>query len=214
MGLGTDSRHGYGWIGAGRGPRTHHRRDGRVWVAGDTKGALEGQVGSGQSDAFVMALDSKDGTVKSTVLLGNKANNIATAVGINPASGKVYVAGYTYAPLGSDQVDGYLNILELSADQTVTVLYPNRFTSENAVKAGSTVKLPDNKFEFFAAEPLGKSQILAFVSSTPLNLYREANAGVDASGFRTFVSLEACNCPGVAGQKVVAAGMVTLEIVR
>ena len=56
--------------------------------------------------------------------------------------------------------------------------------------------------------------VLAFVSSAPLNLYREASTGQDAAGFRTFVNIEACNCLGNAGQKVSAAGMTTLETVR
>jgi hypothetical protein len=78
---------------------------------------------------------------------------------------------------------GYLNIVSVDAKDGATVLFPNRFQDSNAVKAGP-FQLPTTQmsFELLAAEPLGSTLVVAFLSSDPINFYTETLDDRDEKG--------------------------------
>jgi hypothetical protein len=69
---------------------------------------------------------------------------------------------------------GYLNVICVSPDDEPTVLFPNKFHNDGKVSAGP-LTIPSGKmnFEMVARAPEGPWLILAFLSKTPLNLYKE-----------------------------------------
>lgn len=75
--------------------------------------------------------------------------------------------------------DGYLTLLDLSPDGTLTVLYPNPWGGDGRVRAGvlHTVPGSDMPFEIRATPPAGSGFVRAIVTETPLEL------PLDPSGF-------------------------------
>ena len=78
---------------------------------------------------------------------------------------------------------GYLNLVSVDAADTATVLFPNRFDANNYVAAGEfqfpSAALP---FELAAAEPLGPTLVLAFVSEEPVDFREQGFEGRDEDG--------------------------------
>jgi hypothetical protein len=64
--------------------------------------------------------------------------------------------------------EGYLTIVDLGTDGSITVLYPLA-DQDNRVKAGQAVRLPPAK-NYFAQEPLGRGIVRAFITAKPMNL--------------------------------------------
>ncbi len=78
---------------------------------------------------------------------------------------------------------GYLNIVTVDADDTATVLFPNKLHGNNAVPAGRfSFPTADMKFDLLAAEPLGPNLIVAFLSADPINFYDETLEDRDEKG--------------------------------
>jgi metacaspase-1 len=78
---------------------------------------------------------------------------------------------------------GYLNIVTVDADDTATVLFPNRLHGDNAVAAGRfTFPTADMKFDLLASEPVGPNLVVAFLSTEPINFYEETLEDRDAQG--------------------------------
>jgi hypothetical protein len=65
--------------------------------------------------------------------------------------------------------DCYLTVIDVGADGVATVLFPNLYAQNNAVKGGSTVLLPDPAagFEWEVAAPAGVDVIRAIASKEP-----------------------------------------------
>jgi hypothetical protein len=80
-------------------------------------------------------------------------------------------------------IDGYLNVVTVDAQDSATVLYPNQFNQENAVKAGS-FRIPTDEMDFVlpAAEPAGKTLVAAFVTQDPINFYSQTLDERDENG--------------------------------
>jgi len=80
-------------------------------------------------------------------------------------------------------IDGYLNVVTVDAQDSATVLYPNQFNQENAVKAGS-FRIPTDEMDFLlpAAEPAGKTLVAAFVTQDPINFYSQTLDERDENG--------------------------------
>lgn len=85
--------------------------------------------------------------------------------------------------LGQDMVitcriaqDGYLNVFNVSpGDDTVTVLFPNRYHPDNRVSAGQELTIPgsDDRFTLKAQEPLGESLLVVVHTVRELNAFRD-----------------------------------------
>lgn len=78
---------------------------------------------------------------------------------------------------------GYLNLVSVDANDTATVLFPNRYQQDNSVSAGPfalpTAQMP---FELLAAEPLGPTLLVAFLSADPINFYQQSIDNRDENG--------------------------------
>ena len=78
---------------------------------------------------------------------------------------------------------GYLNIVTVDAKDGATVLFPNRYQDSNSVQAGA-FQLPTAQmaFNLEASEPLGSTLVVAFLSSDPINFYKETLDNRDENG--------------------------------
>lgn len=78
---------------------------------------------------------------------------------------------------------GYLNLVSVDAKDNATVLFPNRYQDSNAVNPGP-FQLPTSQmgFELLASEPLGPTLVVAFLSSEPINFYKETLDNRDENG--------------------------------
>ena len=95
-------------------------------------------------------------------------------------------------PIGYSLVSpfgGWLNVLELNPDGTVTLLFPNKYATDNQVKAGQKVTLPGKNFNIVAVEPTGQSRLLAIITNQHTNLYSSSIIPLD-DGFRYAISRE------------------------
>jgi metacaspase-1 len=80
-------------------------------------------------------------------------------------------------------VAGYLNLVSVDAQDNATVLFPNHYQESNAVKAGVfAVPTPQMAFDLLAAEPLGPTLVVAFISADPINFYQETLDNRDEKG--------------------------------
>lgn len=80
-------------------------------------------------------------------------------------------------------VSGYLNLVTVDSKDAATVLFPNQYHADNAVSAGAfTIPTPRMEFELPAAEPLGTTLVVGFVTRDPLNFYQESLDERDANG--------------------------------
>ncbi|MEM1154750.1 MAG: DUF4384 domain-containing protein [Pseudomonadota bacterium] len=78
---------------------------------------------------------------------------------------------------------GYLNVINVDAQDNATVLFPNRTNPRNRVNAGAiTLPTPEMQFALIAAEPVGSNLIVALLSERPINLY-ESGFGERGEGF-------------------------------
>lgn len=78
---------------------------------------------------------------------------------------------------------GFLNVVAVDSQDRATVLYPNQYTPSNDVKAGP-FRFPtsDMNFVLRAAEPLGPSLVVAFLTEKRVNLLELGIEGRDAAG--------------------------------
>jgi metacaspase-1 len=113
---------------------------------------------------------------------------------------------------------GYLNVVAVDSQDRATVLYPNKYASANQVAAG-TFRFPtaDMHFVLRAAEPLGPSLVVAFLTERPVNLLELGTEGRDAAGqmqqLFTDVSARATRAIAVeARASRFAAGSLTVQV--
>jgi hypothetical protein len=113
---------------------------------------------------------------------------------------------------------GYLNVVSIDSQDRATVLYPNAYAATNQVSTG-TFQFPTASMNFVvrAAEPLGPSLVVAFLSDKPVNLLELGIEGRDAAGKMqdvfTEVSARATRALVVeARQPQFAAGTLTLTV--
>lgn len=113
---------------------------------------------------------------------------------------------------------GFLNVVAVDSQDRATVLYPNKYTPANEVKAGP-FRFPttDMNFVLRAAEPLGPSLVVAFLTDKRVNLLELGIEGRDAAGQMqqafTDVSARATRAITVeAREHQFAAGTLTVNV--
>ncbi|HUA87817.1 MAG TPA: DUF4384 domain-containing protein [Steroidobacteraceae bacterium] len=113
---------------------------------------------------------------------------------------------------------GYLNVVSVDSQDRATVLYPNKFKTDNQVGAG-TFRFPtsDMKFILRASDPAGPSLVVAFLTDKPVNLLNLGIEGRDAAGHMqevfTEVSARATRALSVeARPSQFAAGTMTVLV--
>eukprot|EP00435_Cladocopium_sp_Y103_P062304 s523_g23.t3 len=93
---------------------------GNIFVAGSTDGSLHGNSNAGDSDIFVMQLDTA-GSHQWTVQTGSNLKDVATALRID-ASGDLVLAGYTTGDLGNTNA-GSKDIFAMKLSNTGSQLW-------------------------------------------------------------------------------------------
>lgn len=113
---------------------------------------------------------------------------------------------------------GYLNVVAVDSQDRATVLYPNKYATTNQVQAGSfQFPTADMNFVLRAAEPLGPSLVVAFLTEKPVNLLELGIEGRDVAGRMqqvfTEVSARATRALSVeARHSQFAAGSLTVRV--
>jgi hypothetical protein len=67
----------------------------------------------------------------------------------------------------SSNRDGYLYVLVQGPDDSLTLLYPNRIASDNRIRGGQALRLPQRTWTLEASDPPGQERFLAIVSAHP-----------------------------------------------
>lgn len=108
--------------------------------------------------------------------------------------------------------DGYLTVVDLGTDGTVSVIYPNEIVRDGRVRAGEAVSVPTREMDvlFQAQEPLGRGIVRAFVTERPLELPFTMGDATDAG--RVAEALRAA-AGGSAGEAVPVGGWASASIV-
>jgi hypothetical protein len=107
---------------------------------------------------------------------------------------------------------GYLNVVSIAADDQSTVLFPNQYHPQNAVRPGKLlIPTAQMKFELVSDGPAGPHLITAFLTRSPVNTYKD--------GFKTKNDVLADLSPNSARSLILrqkkdwlAAGKVSVEI--
>ncbi len=80
-------------------------------------------------------------------------------------------------------ISGYLNLVTVDSKDTATVLFPNQYHVDNAVTAGPfAIPTARMDFELPAAEPLGPTLVVGFVTRDPVNFYENSLDQRDSDG--------------------------------
>ncbi len=84
---------------------------------------------------------------------------------------RVYEGGQTVTARVRSERDGYLYLLDLSPDQKLTCLFPNRVQSDNRISAGKAVTIPaaDAGFVLRVRPPFGQETLTAVVTDRPID---------------------------------------------
>ena len=110
------------------------------------------------------------------ILLNNlsklKSNSSSISVKISPSKPK-YKNNEPISFTAKVSEDSYLYLLLIQNDGEIFSLYPNENQTNNFVKAGETIIIPDKNsgVVFAAGEPFGTDRIKAIASKTKLNLF-------------------------------------------
>ena len=100
---------------------------GNLYVAGYTKGVLEGDTNSGMSDLILIKYNSQ-GTIQWTKQLGTLENDQANGV-TTDSSGNIYVTGWTGGGLDGNTEIGYEDIFLIKYNSSGTKLWTKQLGS-------------------------------------------------------------------------------------
>jgi uncharacterized delta-60 repeat protein len=111
--------------------------DGTIFISGYTFGSLDGQINSGNSDAFVTQYNP-DGTKVWTRLLGTSQSDEVNALTIG-LDGAIYLSGFTYGSLGGQINSGDRDAFIVKLEPPDTTAPTIAITSNKAaLSAGET----------------------------------------------------------------------------
>lgn len=78
---------------------------------------------------------------------------------------------------------GYLNVVNVGSHDNATVLFPNKHHRDNYVQEGKLrIPTPEMRFRLQAAEPIGPSLNVAFLTERQIDLYEEGVGGRGKDG--------------------------------
>jgi len=129
-------------------------------------GASDGETAATVADALRQELASR-----SIATLDNPAAEFGVTVGFVDGKQEFRIRD----PLAftvTSEVGGYLTLVDLGTDGTVTVLYPNRYVPDGRVEAGKPLEIPtaEMPFRLRASAPSGWGMVRALVTPEPLVL--------------------------------------------
>ncbi len=94
--------------------------------------------------------------------------------------------------------DGYLTLVDLGTDGSVTVLFPNPYERDNRVSAGQTISFPSARmdFEIVAQPPAGRGMVRAFITPEPLDLPTSDDFTTGGAAFANQIAEALMNAAG------------------
>jgi hypothetical protein len=98
------------------------------------------------------------------VLAGQQADFKVQAV---PAQRSLRIARDQLAFTVHSARDGFVQVLVREADGSLLLLFPNAQSSDNAIRAGQTLTLPQSNWMLDTVEPAGRADFLVVVSAQP-----------------------------------------------
>jgi hypothetical protein len=147
------------------------RQDGELYVIG-MDGSLRHTFPAGASSVGELAKVLKmEAAAKQLADMENPAPdfNVKVWLANGQTSFGIGDAVIFHASAGSD---GYLTLVDMGTDGTVTVLFPNPFDRDNRVRAGQEIRFPTENMEseIRALPPGGRGMVRAFLTQTPLEI--------------------------------------------
>lgn len=127
-------------------------------------------VGPGGTADLVAHLE-KEAAAKRLADMENPAPSFELRVGIQGES-TAFGIGESVVFRAVSERDGYLTLVDLGTDGTVTVLFPNPYDRDNRVRGGQEVTFPTPgmESEIRAQSPAGRGMVRAFLTPAPLDL--------------------------------------------
>jgi hypothetical protein len=89
------------------------------------------------------------------------------AVEATPAKDKLAIGRDRLSFTVKSARDGYVQVMVLGPDGSLTLLWPNTQSKNNRIKAGQTLTLPQASWTLETSEPIGPEQFLVVVSQHP-----------------------------------------------
>ena len=119
---------------------------------------------------------------------------------------------------------GYLNVVNVGSQDNATVLFPNKHHRDNYVQEGRLrIPTPEMRFRLQAAEPIGRSLNVAFLTEKPIDLYEDGVGGRDKDGryevlmnalsAKAMKSLKSVTVKPTSGYRA-AGGKVIVQVAR
>lgn len=138
-------------------------------------GAEKGEILAASSTEIKLDGDLRDLSERLRPAAGPKPEPAAAAASTQTLKVELWAdkAQYAVGDLMTIKVraneDCYLTVIHVGADDKATVIFPNVYAQNNAVKAGSTYTIPDPAagFEFEVSPPRGLELIRAVASKAP-----------------------------------------------
>ena len=187
------------------------------WVVLGLDGAVRHQVPAGAEAENRMArLLAQEAGAHQLAALENAGAPFALEFGFEGGTPLLRLGDPVAFRIRSGQ-DGYLTVVDLGTDGTVSVIYPNEIVRDGRVRAGQRVSIPTAEMDviFQAQEPLGRGIVRAFVTERPLELPFTMGTATDAAkvaaALRAAVGAGPANTVPVDGW---ASASITYEIGR
>jgi Domain of unknown function (DUF4384)/Caspase domain len=147
------------------------RRGNNIRIVG-MDGALRHAFGSGarNADDIVQAL-KREASSKRLGDMENPAQEFNLQVELAGGASSFGIGESVQFNAQSER-DGYLTLVDLGTDGTVTVLFPNPFDRDNRVSAGQRITFPTESMEseIQAMPPAGRGMVRAFLTPLPLDI--------------------------------------------
>ncbi len=133
-----------------------------------------GEAGTKQ----LAALLRKEAAAKGLGEMDNPAQPFGVSVSLKGGNTSFGLGESVTFHASSDR-DGYLTLVDLGTDGTVTMLLPNQYTPPMKVKAGQSVDFPmaSSQVELEMLPPIGRGLVRAFVTLKPLDITIPAGSG-------------------------------------
>jgi hypothetical protein len=143
-----------------------HPASGEVYVAGftssidfpKTAGGAQPAYGGGASDVFVARLNANLTTLSQATYLGGSEYEYGYALAIHPASGEIYVAGFTLSydfpkTAGGAQPahDGDVNAFVARLDANLTTLFQTTYLGDVGINVGRALAIHPTSGEIYVA---------------------------------------------------------------
>jgi hypothetical protein len=132
---------------------------GDIFLGGQTRGTLPGQTSSGDTDIFVSKFDS-DGNPLWTRQFGSSLHDSGNSIAVNPITGTVYAAGFTFGALPGQSAGGaFIRAYDSSGNELWTAQF-----SPHSVNGISVDPTTGNIFAVTAPIIVSGSDVDCFVS--------------------------------------------------